>query len=61
MEQLHSVEIELDSVRIQLEEETQVRVEIERKITKITEEVHIWKSKYESEVQARNDEVEEYR
>lgn len=59
--QLHSVEMELESVRVQLEEESESRLEIERQLSKASADVSLWKSKYESEVHARQEELEEVR
>lgn len=59
--QLHQVEIELDSIRVQLEEESEARLDLERQLVKITGEASLWHSKYDSEVAARLEEIEEIR
>jgi chromosome segregation ATPase len=58
---LHQVEIELESIRVQLEEESEARLDLERQLVKSQGEVQIYKSKYETEVAARAEEVEEIR
>ncbi|XP_072400087.1 paramyosin, long form-like [Diabrotica undecimpunctata] len=58
---LHQVEIELESVRVQLEEESEARLDLERQLVKSQGEVQVYKSKYETEVVARAEEVEEIR
>jgi hypothetical protein len=55
------VEIELESVRVQLEEETEARLDLERQLTRANGEVQTWRSKYESEAAARAEEIEEIR
>lgn len=55
------VEIDLESVRVQLEEESEARLDLERQIVKANGEVQHWKSKYESEASARAEEIEEIR
>ncbi|KAF0314810.1 hypothetical protein GQ607_017958, partial [Colletotrichum asianum] len=52
---------ELESVRVQLEEETEARLDLERQLTKANGEVSVWRSKYESEAAARAEEIEELR
>lgn len=51
------VEVELESVRVQLEEESEARLDIERQLVKANGEVSIWRSKYETEANARIEEV----
>lgn len=51
------METELESVRIQLEEESEARLDIERQLVKANGEVQIWRSKYETEANARAEEV----
>ena len=51
------VEVEIESVRVQLEEESEARLELERQLVKANGEVSIWRSKYETEAQARAEEV----
>lgn len=51
------VEIELESVRVQLEEESEARLDIERQLVKANGEVSVWRSKYETEANARAEEV----
>lgn len=51
------VESELESVRIQLEEESEARLDIERQLVKANGEVQVWRSKYETEANARAEEV----
>lgn len=46
---------------MQLEEESEARLDIERQLVRITAEAQQFKSKYESEVVARTEEVEEIR
>lgn len=47
----------MESVRVQLEEESEARLELERQLVKTNGEVSIWRSKYESEASARAEEV----
>lgn len=58
---LHSVEMELESVRVQLEEESEARLDLERQLQKANGDCQMFKSKYENEVHARAEEVEEIR
>lgn len=51
------VEVELESVRVQLEEESEARLDLERQLVKSNGEVSIWRSKYETEANARAEEV----
>lgn len=51
------MEVELESVRVQLEEESEARLDIERQLVKVNGEVSIWRSKYETEANARAEEV----
>ena len=51
------VELEVESVRVQLEEESEARLELERQLVKSNGEVSIWRSKYETEANARAEEV----
>ena len=47
----------MESVRIQLEEESEARLDIERQLVKANGEVQVWRSKYETEANARAEEV----
>lgn len=58
---LHSIEMELESVRVQLEEESEARLDLERQLQKANGDCQLFKSKYETEVQARAEEVEDIR
>lgn len=49
--------MELESVRVQLEEESEARLDIERQLVKANGEVTVWRSKYETEANARAEEV----
>jgi len=49
--------VELESVRVQLEEESEARLDIERQLVKANGEVSVWRSKYETEANARIEEV----
>lgn len=55
------MEVELESVRVQLEEESEARLDLERQLIKANGESLAWKSKYDSEAAARAEEVEELR
>ena len=57
----HTLEVELESLKVQLEEESEARLELERQLTKANGDAASWKSKYEAELQAPADEVEELR
>ncbi|KAH8301232.1 hypothetical protein KR018_008806 [Drosophila ironensis] len=58
---LHQVEIELDSVRSQLEEESEARIDLERQLVKANADATSWQNKWNAEVAARAEEVEEIR
>lgn len=58
---LHQVEVELESVRVQLEEESEARLDLERQVVRANGEATTWKSKYETEANARAEEIEELR
>ncbi|XP_018801617.1 PREDICTED: paramyosin, long form isoform X1 [Bactrocera latifrons] len=58
---LHQVESELESIRIQLEEESEARIDLERQLVKTNAEAISWQNKYQTEVAARAEEVEEIR
>ncbi|XP_041673630.1 paramyosin, long form isoform X1 [Drosophila eugracilis] len=58
---LHQVEIELDSVRSQLEEESEARIDLERQLVKANADAASWQNKWNAEVAARAEEVEEIR
>lgn len=53
--------MELESVRVQLEEEAEARLDLERQLSKANQDSLTWKSKYESECSARTEEIEELR
>lgn len=55
------VEIDLESVRVQLEEESEARLDLERQLVKSNGEVQHWRSKFEAEAAARAEEIEEIR
>lgn len=59
--QLHTLEVDLESVRVQLEEESEARIDLERQLSKANGDALLWKSKYEAECLAHADEVEELR
>ena len=48
-------------MRVQLEEESEARLEIERQLIKVTGDANNWKTKYEGEAAARVEEIEEIR
>lgn len=58
---MHQVETELESVRVQLEEESEARLDLERQLVKANGDAQTWKSKYDTEAAARAEEVEELR
>lgn len=58
---LHTLEIELESIRVQLEEESEARLDLERQLAKANSDAMAWKSKYDAEAAARQEEVEELR
>lgn len=59
--QLHQVQLELDAVRIALDEESASRTEAEHKLSLANTEITQWKSKFDSEVILHHEEVEELR
>lgn len=60
-QQCHTLEMEVESFKVQLEEESEIRLDIERQLSKASGDASAWKSKYEAELQAHNDECEELR
>lgn len=46
---------------MQLEEESEARLDLERQLVKANGDVQTWKSKYDGEAAARAEEVEELR
>lgn len=58
---LHQVEVELESVRVQLEEEAEARLDLERQLVKANGDAQTWRSKYETEAAARAEEIDELR
>ncbi|KAH8406041.1 hypothetical protein KR215_003843 [Drosophila sulfurigaster] len=58
---LHQVEIELESTRSQLEEESEARIDLERQLVKANADATSWQNKWNAEVAARAEEVEEIR
>ncbi|XP_023159315.1 paramyosin, long form [Ceratitis capitata] len=58
---LHQVESELESIRIQLEEESEARIDLERQLVKVNADSISWQNKYQTEVVARAEEVEDIR
>lgn len=57
----HTLEIEVESLKVQLEEESEARLDLERQLAKANGEAAGWRSKYETEIQSHHDEVEELR
>lgn len=55
------MEVELESIRVQLEEESEARLDLERQLVRANGEATTWKSKYETESSARAEEIEELR
>lgn len=60
-QQIHTFEVEIESLKVQLDEESEARLDLERLLSKANADAAAWKSKYEAEVQAHNDECEELR
>lgn len=58
---LHQVETELESIRLQLEEESEARIDLERQLVKTNADAISWQNKYQAEVAARAEEVEDIR
>ncbi|XP_030373349.1 paramyosin, long form isoform X1 [Scaptodrosophila lebanonensis] len=58
---LHQVETELDSIRLQLEEESEARIDLERQLVKANADATSWQNKWNAEVAARAEEVEDIR
>ena len=59
--QLHQVQLELDSVRNALDEESASRVEAEHKLSLANTEISQWKSRFDAEVTLHHEEVEDLR
>lgn len=57
----HTLEMEIESLKVQLEEESENRLDLERQLSKANGEAAGWRSKYEVEVQSHHEEVEELR
>lgn len=55
----HTLEVENESLKVQIEEESEQRVEVERQLAKANGDIASWKSKYDAEVQAHADEVDD--
>ena len=55
------MELEFESVRNQYEEESAVRLELERTLVKARGDLDSWRAKYETEAAARSEEIEELR
>lgn len=51
----------MESVRVQLEEESEARLDLERQLVKANGEIGHWRSKFEAEAAARAEEIEEIR
>lgn len=51
----------MESVRVQLEEESEARLDLERQLVKSNGESQQWRCKYETEAAARAEEIEEIR
>jgi archaellum component FlaC len=58
---LHSVKIELESIRVQLEEEAEACLDLERQLSKVNQDCLSWKSKYEHACTFHTEEIEEIR
>jgi len=58
-QQLRSISQDYESCKQSLEEEIQIKIELQKTITKITSELQMWRSKYETEGLARAEELEE--
>ena len=59
--QLHQVQLELDSVRTALDEESAARSDAEHKLSLANTEISQWKSKFDAEVAVHHEEVEDLR
>ena len=55
------METELESIRRQLEEESEARLDLERQLVKAKADADNWRVKYENEALARAEEIEELR
>lgn len=55
------MEIELESVRVQLEEEAEARLDLERQLSKANQDCLSWKSKYDQTCLSHTEEIEEIR
>lgn len=51
----------MESIRVQLEEESEARLDLERQLVKANGEAQHWRSKFEAEAAARSEEIEEIR
>ncbi len=57
--QIRNLTADLEQTREQLDEEQEMRSELQRQVTKLNAEVHQWRSRYESEGISRSEELEE--
>ena len=51
----------MESLKVQLEEESEARMELERQLQKANSDAAAWKSKYDAELIAHADECDELR
>ncbi|CAL1296431.1 unnamed protein product [Larinioides sclopetarius] len=58
---VHTLEMEVESYKVQLDEETEMKIDLERQLVKVNGECATYKTKYETECLAHADEVEELR
>lgn len=58
---MHTLEMELESYKTHLDEESELRIDIERQLVKVNGECATYRTKYETECLAHADEVEELR
>lgn len=57
--EVRNLKTDLDASREQLEEEQESRSDLQRQLSKANAEAQNWRSKFESEGQARTEELEE--
>ena len=59
MGRFRNLEHDMDTIREQLDEETEAKADLQRQLSKLNAEVQLWRTKYESEGLARLEELED--
>lgn len=59
MGRFRNLEHDMDTLREQLEEETEAKADLQRQLSKVNAEAQLWRNKYESEGLTRLEELED--